>query len=840
MSTATKDKAELWAAEPGAVRGQERIRARIAGLHCSLCTGTIEKAVGRMDGVAAVAVSLTHEQALVDYDPGVVGPEQILGTLRDIGYELYDPRKLRPFEEEESALVREGVRLLAAVTASLSAIGLIATVTGVLSVLVPATVVVVMVPLSYALLRPSGRSIALAGAAAVVAPGVAALVLRATGALTEPVISLLAGALALGAVLGIGPHILRMAYQSGRRAILNQHVLLEVGAFAGIAGGLVGLSGVLPQYPTAAFFAVTVLIMNYHIFSEWLSLLVKTRSSQSVRKLLDLQPDLARRLSPEGEAEVTVEQVRVGDLVRVRPGERIPLDGRVRDGASAVDVSLVTGEPVPAEVGAGDQVVGGSVNGTGTLLVEVTATGAQGFLAQVIRLVEDARALKPGILHLVDRVLRVYTPTILAISALALTGWLAGSWALAGEPDVRRAVFAALSVLVMGYPCAVGIAAPLAIVRGAGTAADHGIVMRTGEAFQTFRQVSTIALDKTGTLTEGKPTVTAVEPAHAQDGPEDLLALAAAAEQHSEHPLGRAIAAAAKQAGILPAPSLGFESVTGSGVRALIDGSVVLAGSPAFLAAENVDLSALAHRIEQWEASGNTVIGLARNGRAAGLIALADTIRPDAAAAVAAMRAAGLNPVLVTGDNQRAAHRIAEQVGISDVRAGVRPEGKAAIIRALQSKGVRVAMVGDGINDAPALMQADVGIAAGAGTDIAVESADIVLLRHDVAAVMQARRISDASYRRTRTNVGLAFVFNGIGVPLAATGLVYPVWAMVAMAASVTTIFLNSIGTRPALLLDALRSVKGRRAREHEQERPSNARRRSWASSCKMSCHGRR
>jgi Cu+-exporting ATPase len=810
VSTATKDSPQLWASEPGAEPGQERIRARIAGLHCSLCTGTIEKALGRMEGVGTVAVSLTHEQALVDYDPTLVGPEQILGTLRDIGYELYDPRKLRPFEEEEAALVREGLRLLAAVTVSLAAIGLIAAVTGVLSVLVPTTVVVLMVPLSYALLRPSGRGRALGGAAVVVAPGITALVLRATGVLAEPVISLATGVLAVVAVVVIGPHILRMAYQSGRRGILNQHVLLEVGAFAGIVGGLIGLTGVLPEYPTAAFFAVTVLLMNYHIFSEWLSLLVKTRSSQSVRKLLDLQPDLARLVTDNmTESEVPVEQIGVGDLVRVRPGERIPLDGRVTDGASAVDVSLVTGEPVPADIGPGGQVVGGSVNGTGTLLVQVTATGAEGFLAQVIRHVEDARALKPGILHLVDRILRVYTPAILTISALALVGWLGGSWLFTGEPDLRRAVFAALSVLVMGYPCAVGIAAPLAIVRGAGTAADNGIVMRSGEAFQTFRQVRTIVLDKTGTLTEGKPAVTAIEPVTGTT--DDLLTLATAVEQHSEHPLGRAIVAAAKQAGIDPSPVEGFESITGSGVRALIDGTVVLAGSPAFLSAEGVDLSTLAHRIDQLEAAGDTVIGIACNGRPAGLIALADRLRPDAAAAVASMHAAGLETVLVTGDNERAARRVAEQIGINDVRAGVRPEGKAAIVRELQAGGVRVAMVGDGINDAPALMQADVGIAAGAGTDIAVESADIVLLRQDVTGVMEARRISDSSYRRTRANVALAFVFNGIGVPLAATGLVYPVWAMIAMAASVTAIFLNSIGTRPTLLFDAIRSVKARR-----------------------------
>jgi len=674
-------------------------------------------------------------------------------------------------------------------------------------VLVPASVVVLMVPLSYALLRPAaGAGRPVLGAAGIVAPGVAALVLRATGVGAEPVIGWLAGALALGVVLGVAPHILRMAYQSARRGILNQHVLLEVGAFAGIAGGVIGLTGVLPGYPTAAFFAVSVLVANYHIFSEWLSLLVKTRSSQSVKKLLDLQPDLARLVLADGtEVEVPVEDVAVGQMVRVRPGERIPLDGRIRSGRSAIDLSLVTGEPVPAERGPGEDVVGGAINGAGSLLIEVVATGAEGFLAQVVRHVEDARALKPGILHLVDRVLRVYTPTVLTIAALALLGWLAGSWALAGEPDVRRAVFAALSVLVMGYPCAVGIAAPLAIVRGTGAAADRGIVMRTGEAFQTFRLVRRIVLDKTGTLTEGKPTVRAVR---ALDGDEDrVLALAAAAESHSEHPLARAIVAAAQQRGMPIGEPEEFESVTGSGVRATVSGRQVLVGQLALLAEAGIDLSALTGHLDQLEAAGHTVIAVAAGQVAVGVVALGDQLRPDAVDAVAAMRTAGLDPILVTGDNERAARRVADQLAMTEVRARVRPEGKAEIIRELQADGTRVAMVGDGINDAPALMQADVGIAAGGGTDIAVESADIVLLRDQVGAVLDAREISDRSYRRTRSNVALAFTFNGIGVPLATTGLVYPVWAMVAMAASVTAIFLNSIGTRPSLLIQAIASV---------------------------------
>lgn len=797
----------LWAAEPSPTPGHERIRAKIAGLHCSLCTGTIEKALGRLDGVGTVAVSLTHEQVLVDYEVERVSPEKILGTLRDVGYELYDPRKLRAFEDEERDLVREGGRLLVAVAASVAAIGLIAEVTGIWSVLVPLSVIALLVPVSYALLRPAGRVRALGGAVAIVAPGVAAMAARGAGWLESPAIGWLAGLLAVGVVAGVAPHILRMAVQSLRRGILNQHVLLEVGAFAGIAGGVIGLAGVLPGYPTAAFFAVSVLVANYHIFSEWLSLLVKTRSSQSVKKLLDLRPDLARVVDADGtESEVPVEQVAVGQRVRVRPGERIPLDGRIRSGHSAIDFSLVTGEPVPAECGPGEEVVGGAINGTGSLLIDVTATGADGFLAQVVQHVEDARALKPGILHLVDRVLRVYTPTVLSISALALLAWLTGSWLVAGEPDVRRAVFAALSVLVMGYPCAVGIAAPLAIVRGTGQAADRGIVMRTGEAFQTFRLVRRIVLDKTGTLTRATPTVRAAEAIAGDTG--ELLALAAAAESHSEHPLARAVVEAAHNLPIPPVEE--FESVTGAGVRATVDGQAVLVGRPGLLTEDGIDLSTLTGRIKQWEALGHTVIAVAADRIPLGVIALGDELRGDAVDAVARMRQAGLEPVLVTGDNECAARHVAGQLGIERVRAGVRPEGKAEIVRELQAGGTRVAMVGDGINDAPALMQADVGIAAGGGTDIAVESADIVLLRDDVGAVLDARDISARAYRRTRANVAIAFTFNGIGVPLATTGLVYPVWAMIAMAASVTAIFINSIGTRPFLLFHAISSV-GRR-----------------------------
>ncbi len=802
LTTEVSSSAPYWAEELDPRHA--RFRARIGGLHCSLCTGTLEKALGRLPGVEHVAVSLTHEQALVEYDPTAIRPDDLLETLRDIGYQIWDPRKLRPFEEEEAALVREGKRLLTAIGISLLTIALILQVSGIWSLIVPVVIGITLLATAFLILRGQGIWRAIVSVTVLGLLVAAILVANALG-LARAAVPWVVGAFAIVVVFGVAQHILLMAWQSLRRGILNQHVMLEAGAFAGLIGGLIGLIARPIGYPTAPFFAVAVLIVNYHIFSEWLSLLVKTRSSQAVKRLLDLQPDTARVVRSDQEREVPIGEVVIADLVRVRPGERIPVDGLVVSGHSAVDQALVTGEPVPLEKQQGDAVIGGSINGTGTLLVKVTAVGEESFLQQIIRHVEDARALKPGILHLVDRILRVYTPTVLVLSLLSVVGWIVGTWLITGHPDVERAVFAGLSVLVMGYPCAVGIAAPLAIVRGAGLAADQGIIMRTGEAFQTFRQVTRIVLDKTGTLTVGKPTVQEIE----TDGDADaLLAVAAAAEASSEHPLAQAVLAAALDRGLhLPEVS-DFESLTGLGVQARIQDTQVLIGRPGFLEDRGMNLTPLAQRISALEEAGRTVIVVSQNEHLLGAIALGDELRADAVETIATMRQAGITPILVTGDNPRAASRVGREVGIDDVRAGILPGQKAEIVRELQAEGRgRIAMVGDGINDAPALMQADVGVAMGSGTDIAIESSDIIIVSNRLMSVLVARDISRRSYRKTRQNVVLAFLFNGIGVPLATTGLVYPVWAMVAMALSVTTIFVNSLWGRPDLLFDAIRSV---------------------------------
>lgn len=805
MSTATafESAQHFWSEEPSKIPGRRRIRAHIGGLHCSLCTGTIERALGKKPGVDKVAVSLTHEQALIEYDPRVTRAEDLLQTLKDIGYTVSDPRKLVAFEEEERALMRERKRFLTGLTMSIVAMGLAGYPLNSSWFWLCVFSIASLVVFSFVVLRSYGLGWAFAGSAilAAVGAGIYALQLYGSFGNTTP---WLAAALAVFLIFGVGGHIVRMASAALLRGILNQHVLVEFGAFAGLIGGIVGLVFQPPGYPTTAFFSVAVMVLTYHIFSEWLSLIVKTRSSQAVKKLLDLEPDVVRVVRDGKEVEVTFEEVHVGDLVRIRPGERVSIDGIVESGESDVDESLVTGEPRLIEKRQGDKTISGSLNGHGTLLVRVTVVGEESFLRQVIRSVEDARALKPGLLHLVDRVLRVYTPIVLLTSLGATIFWLIGPMIVGSSPDIQRAMFAGLSVLVMGYPCAVGISAPLSIVRGAGEGAERGVLMRTGEAFQALRRVQRVVFDKTGTLTEGRPALREIVPIAGSE--KDLLTLVAAAETGSEHPLGRAIVETAFDRGITLPEVQGFEAIAGKGVRARIGNTKLVVGSPSFLASEGVDLTAQQERVNELEAQGLTVIAAAQGGQLLGLLALGDALRPDAAETVRRLHELGIRTSLITGDNEQAARHFAQAAGIEDVHARVLPAEKAELIRKLQ-KEARVAMVGDGINDAPALMQAEVGIAFGTGADIAIESADVIILNKRVGAVLDAYEISRYSYGKMVQNVVLAFTFNGLGIPAAATGLVYPIWGMVAMAASVTSIFINSLWSRGTYFFQAIQTV---------------------------------
>ena len=716
----------------------------VGGMSCSFCAESIKKAYSRTDGVEDVDVSLAHEEVLVEYDDDLLSEVEVKDTLRDLGYTIRDPDKAKRYEQQQAELA------------------------------------------------DGKRSLLLAGGASMVVAALMGWMILVKGRFESASLAmdLVTLGLALGTMFGPGRYIKQKAFQSLRRGIFNQHVLLEAGAFAGLVGGLLGLF-VFPSFPTVHFFAVSLFITTYHILSEYTSLIVRTRASQAVQGLLDLQPDTARRIGDDGNVEeVPVDDLDIGDQVRVKPGENIPVDGEVVEGKSTVDESVATGESIPEEKAEGDEVIGGSVNETGTLLIEVTATGEDAFLNQVAREIEEARAMKPGIIQLADRVLKYFVPGVLTIAAFSFLFWVIAPLAWGGGPNVQRGAFAALAVLVLGYPCALGMATPLALIRGGGKAANRGILMRSGDAFQIFPDVDHIVLDKTGTITVGEPAVSEVV---AFDTDEvDVLTTAASAEAFSEHPLADAILEFADEQDVEYADPDAFGSVTGKGVRATVASDDVLVGKPGWLSDEGIDLSKRADDIERLQGRGLTVSGVVRGGNLIGLIGIGDEIKADAAATIQRMRDADITPVMITGDNERTANAVAKEIGIGRVMADVLPDEKREEIGRLQEADHRVAMVGDGINDAPALTQADIGIAIGAGTDIAIESADIVLMGDRLGGVMDAYEIGKESYRKTRQNLATAFAFNGVGVAAATTGLVHPVFAMLAMVLSVSAVLANS------------------------------------------------
>ena len=728
------------------------LQLKIGGMSCSFCANAIERALGRDKGVAEVHVSLAHEEVLVRYRPEIIDETRIKGTLRALGYLVRDPRKVGAFDEQITLKRAERTDLI---WAAAFAIG----------------TVLAMAAMWLGLLA------------------------------MRPWLAWLAWGAASYVFLWNGRRIIRMAWGAARRGITNQHVLLSLGALGAYLGGLLGTPIAilgwdgLPAFPPFDFFAVVIFLTTYHLLSGFVSLVVRTKASESVRRLLALQPETARVVRDGREQEVPIDAVAVDDLVRIRPGDRIPVDGVVVEGASAVDQSIVTGEPMPEDKTAADEVIGGSVNRTGTLLVRVGRTGEASFLRRIARHVEEAKAMKPGIIVLVDRVLRYYVPVVLAIAAAAFLFWGLAPLAWGGAARWVTAIYAAVTVLVMGYPCALGMATPLALIRGGGMAAERGILMRSGEAFQVLKDLSHVMFDKTGTITIGAPRLVEAEALGDLDRRE-VLGLAAAAEAASEHPLGRAIVAAAGEDGIALAEGRGFRATAGEGVEAVVDGHRVLVGTPRFLGSRGVDIAPAAAILDAHEARARSAVLVAVNGGVAGVLAINDVVKPDAREAITALKAQGITPIMLTGDNQRTAETVARQVGIETVFAQVLPEDKAEKIRALQRTGARLAMVGDGINDAPALMQAHVGIAIGAGTDIAIESADVVLIGERLGAVPEAIAIGASSYRKTVQNLWLAFLFNGLGVPVAATGLVHPAWAMAVMATSVSLVLANSFGGR--------------------------------------------
>jgi Cu+-exporting ATPase len=566
-------------------------------------------------------------------------------------------------------------------------------------------------------------------------------------------------------------------------------------ALATLAPAYFTSRGVAPD----VYYEAVIIIIALILVGNAMEARAKGETSSALRKLVDLQPKVARLVVDGVEREVPLSQVKSGDELAVRPGERIPVDGVLVLGESAVDESMLTGESMPVAKRAGDRVIGGSVNRTGAFHLRATTLGADSVLAQIVSLMRDAQGARAPIQRQADRISGIFVPIVLSIAVATFVAWFVAS----DSAPVVRAFAASVAVLIIACPCAMGLAVPTAVMVATGRGAQLGILVKGGEALERASRVDTVVFDKTGTLTAGRAEVAEVRHVSTEVGEGELLRLVASLERSSEHPLGEAIAARAAGAGATLVRAEAFDSVTGKGVVGVVEGQALAVGNAPLMADYAIDVSPLREVVERWSSAGRTPVYLALNGRLAGALAVADPLKPTSAAAVAALRRRGVEVVMLTGDTARTAEAIGREAGISRVVADVRPEGKVEAVRRLQSEGRVVAMVGDGINDAPSLAQADVGIAIGTGTDIAIEASDITVMRGDPATVVEALALARASLGIMKQNLFWAFVYNTIGIPVAA-GALYPLFhlllspilASAAMAMSSVSVVSNSLRLR--------------------------------------------
>ena len=609
--------------------------------------------------------------------------------------------------------------------------------------------------------------------------------------------------LATPVVMWAGFPFFERAYQSLRTRNLNMFTLIALGTGVAWTYSLVALLAPTlfpPEFRdshglVSVYFEAAAVITVLVLLGQVLELRAREQTGGAIRALLDLAPKTARRIKDGAEEEVAIDQIVVGDRLRVRPGEKIPVDAIVRDGRSTIDESMVTGESMPVTREAGARVIGGTLNQTGALVIEADRVGGDTMLSRIVHMVADAQRSRAPIQRLADKVSGWFVPAVIGVAVVALIAW----WAFGPSPAFSYGLIAAVSVLIIACPCALGLATPMSIMAGVGRGARAGVLIKNAEALERFEKVDTLVLDKTGTLTEGKPAVIAIQTASDQTDAE-VLRLSASLENQSEHPLAQAIVAAAKERGLALAEASDFDSPTGKGVVGVVEGRKVALGAEKYLAELNVDTTGLRSKAEELRREGATAIFLSIDGVAAAVFGIADRIKATTPDALAALKAQGIRLVMLTGDNRTTAEAVGRTLGIDTVEAEVLPEDKSRIVARLKGEGRIVAMAGDGVNDAPALAAADVGIAMGSGTDVAIESAGVTLLHGDLTGIVRARAISKATMNNIRQNLFFAFAYNVAGVPIAA-GVLYPITgdllspmiAAAAMALSSVSVIANSL-----------------------------------------------
>jgi P-type Cu+ transporter len=719
----------------------EKVMLDIEGMTCAACAARIEKGLRRMEGVESATVNLATNSAVVEYIEGITSVEAILEKIKKLGYkgQVREEEEHEGFKEEQ--LKQKQRQLIISIVLSL--------------------------PLLYTMIAHLPFDLGLPMPDWLMNPWVQLL-------FATPVQFYIGGPFYVG------------AYRALRNKSANMDVLVALGTSAAYFYSLAEAVKTIgnPHYMPNLYFETSAVLITLVLVGKYFEARAKGRTTEAISKLLSLQAKEALVVRDGKEVKVPLEQVVVGDTIVVKPGEKIPVDGIVIAGVSAVDESMITGESIPVDKKEGDRVIGATINTTGTLTIRAEKVGKDTALANIVKIVEEAQGSKASIQRMADVISGIFVPIVVGIAVLAFIVW----YFFVAPGDLPKALEVAIAVLVIACPCALGLATPTSIMVGTGKGAEHGILFKGGEYLEETHKINAVLLDKTGTVTKGKPEVTEV--IEFQEG---MLAYAVSAERGSEHPLAQAIVEYGKRQQIAVKPFEHFTALAGHGIEAIIDGKRVLVGTRKLMKENSVDILRHEERMVRLEAEGKTAMLVAIDGELAGIIAVADTIKKNAKAAIQALKRLGIDVYMVTGDNERTAKAIAKQAGIDHVYAEVLPEDKANIVEKLQREGKRVAMVGDGINDAPALAKADIGMAIGTGTDVAIETADVTLVGGDLAHIPKAIELSRKTMANIRQNLFWALFYNTIGIPVAAAGLLEPWIAGAAMAFSSVSVVTNAL-----------------------------------------------